>query len=81
MGWFSSPGYVAWARERIDEGRRRGIPTLFALTRAVPFFEKMGFSITEKERFPQKVWNDCNICPLKEMCDETAMVLELVVTQ
>ena len=23
LGWFSSPGYVAWARERIDEGRRR----------------------------------------------------------
>ncbi|MGB5187038.1 MAG: hypothetical protein WBO84_07925, partial [Acidimicrobiia bacterium] len=23
-GWFSSPGYVAWARERIDEGRSRG---------------------------------------------------------
>jgi alkanesulfonate monooxygenase SsuD/methylene tetrahydromethanopterin reductase-like flavin-dependent oxidoreductase (luciferase family) len=24
LGWFSSPGYVAWARERIDEGRSRG---------------------------------------------------------
>jgi alkanesulfonate monooxygenase SsuD/methylene tetrahydromethanopterin reductase-like flavin-dependent oxidoreductase (luciferase family) len=23
LGWFSSPGYVAWARERIDEGRTR----------------------------------------------------------
>jgi alkanesulfonate monooxygenase SsuD/methylene tetrahydromethanopterin reductase-like flavin-dependent oxidoreductase (luciferase family) len=23
LGWLSSPGYVAWARERIDEGRRR----------------------------------------------------------
>ena len=23
LGWFSSPDYVAWARERIDEGRRR----------------------------------------------------------
>ena len=23
LGWFSSPGYVAWARERIDEGRAR----------------------------------------------------------
>jgi alkanesulfonate monooxygenase SsuD/methylene tetrahydromethanopterin reductase-like flavin-dependent oxidoreductase (luciferase family) len=22
LGWLSSPGYVAWARERIDEGRR-----------------------------------------------------------
>jgi alkanesulfonate monooxygenase SsuD/methylene tetrahydromethanopterin reductase-like flavin-dependent oxidoreductase (luciferase family) len=24
LGWFSSPGYVAWARERINEGRARG---------------------------------------------------------
>lgn len=23
LGWFSSPDYVAWARERIDEGRAR----------------------------------------------------------
>jgi alkanesulfonate monooxygenase SsuD/methylene tetrahydromethanopterin reductase-like flavin-dependent oxidoreductase (luciferase family) len=23
LGWFSSPGYVAWARERIEEGRAR----------------------------------------------------------
>jgi alkanesulfonate monooxygenase SsuD/methylene tetrahydromethanopterin reductase-like flavin-dependent oxidoreductase (luciferase family) len=23
LGWFSSPSYVAWARERIDEGRAR----------------------------------------------------------
>lgn len=23
LGWFSSPGYVAWARKRIDEGRSR----------------------------------------------------------
>lgn len=24
LGWFSSPGYVRWARERIEEGRARG---------------------------------------------------------
>ena len=24
LGWFSSPGYVAWARGRIDEGRATG---------------------------------------------------------
>jgi alkanesulfonate monooxygenase SsuD/methylene tetrahydromethanopterin reductase-like flavin-dependent oxidoreductase (luciferase family) len=23
LGWFSSPGYVTWARQRIDEGRSR----------------------------------------------------------
>ena len=59
-------------------GRAQNIPTLFALTRAVPFFEKMGFVITQKEFFPEKVWNDCSICPLKDNCDETAVVKELV---
>ncbi len=24
LGWFSSPGYVRWAREKIEEGRERG---------------------------------------------------------
>ena len=24
LGWFSSPGYVRWAREQIEEGRTRG---------------------------------------------------------
>jgi amino-acid N-acetyltransferase len=61
----------------IEVARTKGIPTLFALTRAVPFFLRLGFSITEKEFFPQKVWTDCAICPLKDACDETAVVLEL----
>lgn len=61
----------------ITNAKRRGIPTLFALTRAVPFFLKLDFTITNKERFPQKVWRDCSICPLLENCDETAVVLNL----
>lgn len=24
LGWFSSPGYLEWAKQRIDEGRERG---------------------------------------------------------
>lgn len=56
---------------------RQGFPTVFALTRAVGFFTKLGFTITDKERFPEKVWRDCAICPLQHACDETAVVLEL----
>jgi amino-acid N-acetyltransferase len=55
----------------------RDIPVLFALTRAVPFFEKFGFQTTEKAFFPEKVWHDCSVCPLIDNCDETAMVLRL----
>jgi amino-acid N-acetyltransferase len=61
----------------VERARERGIPTVFALTRAVPFFERLGFAVTATERFPEKVWKDCVVCPLRERCDETAVVLEL----
>ncbi|MCP5094849.1 MAG: argininosuccinate synthase [Chloroflexi bacterium] len=61
----------------ITNARQRGVPTLFALTRAVGFFQKVGFTITSKERFPQKVWRDCKMCPLVDACDETAVYLQL----
>jgi amino-acid N-acetyltransferase len=57
-----------------DEARVRGILTVFTLTRAVLFFEKLGFKITETYNFPEKVWRDCNICPVQHACDEVAMV-------
>jgi amino-acid N-acetyltransferase len=58
------------------EAQRREIPTLFALTRKVAFFERFGFKVSERARFPEKVWQDCRLCPLIDHCDETAMVLE-----
>jgi amino-acid N-acetyltransferase len=64
-------------RGLVERAQARGIPTVFALTRAVPFFERLGFVVTNKERFPEKVWRDCVICPLQDACDETAVVLEL----
>ena len=68
---------MALTRALIEEARRRGARTLFALTRAVPFFERAGFRLTEMARFPEKVWRDCRLCPFLHNCDETAMVLEL----
>lgn len=61
----------------ISEARHREIPTLFALTRAVPFFLACGFTITDKQYFPEKVWHDCQKCPLVHNCDETAMVMRV----
>jgi argininosuccinate synthase len=61
----------------IANARQRGVPTLFALTRAVGFFQKVGFTVTSKERFPQKVWRDCQMCPLVDACDETAVYFQL----
>lgn len=61
----------------IGEARRRQIATLFALTRVVGFFERFGFAVTDRHRFPEKVWHDCWQCPLRERCDETAVILKL----
>jgi amino-acid N-acetyltransferase len=65
----------------IDLAGERGIPTLFALTRAVPFFEKQGFVVTVKNDFPEKVWRDCIVCPMKDACDEVAVVKSVVSQQ
>lgn len=62
----------------VEEARARGIATVFALTRAVPFFEKLEFSVTEKGNFPEKVWRDCAICPVRHACDEVAVVKAVV---
>ena len=59
-------------------GKQRNISTLFALTRAVPFFLKQGFTLTEKENFPEKIWHACRHCPIQDNCDEIAVVLPLV---
>ncbi|MCB8981042.1 MAG: argininosuccinate synthase [Ardenticatenaceae bacterium] len=61
----------------IAQAKFQQVPTLFALTRAVPFFQKMGFTISSRELFPEKVWRDCQVCPLLTHCDETAVVLHL----
>lgn len=61
----------------IDEARQRQVGTLFALTRVVPFFQRAGFTVADRAMFPEKVWRDCQQCPLQHHCDETAVVLIL----
>lgn len=61
----------------IAEARRQEIPTLFALTRVVSFFQKHGFAVSEREAFPEKIWRDCQLCAIRDNCDETAVVLHL----
>ena len=61
----------------IDEARRLGLARLFALTREVSFFSKLGFAVVPKESLPHKVWTDCVKCPVQDQCDETAVVLTL----
>ena len=67
----------ALVKQLVEVAGQRRIPTVFALTRAVPFFLRNGFQVCDKTCFPDKIWRDCQRCPLLEQCDETAMVLDL----
>lgn len=61
----------------ILKARQNKYQSLFALTRAVPFFTHLGFARTDKTIFPQKIWRDCSQCPIQNNCDEQAVTLEL----
>ncbi|THF75052.1 N-acetyltransferase [Cohnella fermenti] len=58
----------------IDEARAMRIPKIMALTYAVDFFLKNGFTVVNKEIFPEKVWTDCVNCSKQHACDEIAVV-------
>lgn len=52
----------------------RGFVQVLALTRRVSFFTALGFEITDRRRFEDKLRTDCQSCPLNVCCDETALV-------
>ncbi|MFC4778553.1 N-acetyltransferase [Paenibacillus sp. GCM10023252] len=58
----------------IEQAREQGVPKIMALTYEVPFFQKNGFQIVDKEIFPEKVWKDCVNCPKQHACDEIAVL-------
>jgi len=61
----------------IHRARKLKLPKIFALTRQVNFFEKMGFHKIPKETLPPKIWKDCIHCKKFMGCDEVAMIREL----
>jgi amino-acid N-acetyltransferase len=61
----------------IEEARRLKIPQVITLTYQVKFFEKLGFTIVDKNQFPRKLWRECLECPKLETCDETALVIKI----
>lgn len=58
----------------LEEAKDLGIKNVFTLTYAVPFFEKQGFKIIDKQLLPHKVWTGCIKCPKFPNCDEVAMM-------
>lgn len=61
----------------LEEARRLGLKTIFALTYRPSFFEGLGFRQADVMTLPRKVWNECYRCPKFPSCNEIAMVLDL----
>ncbi|WP_336771695.1 N-acetyltransferase [Paenibacillus sp. MMO-58] len=61
----------------VQQAREQQIPKIMALTYAVNFFLRNGFTVVEKEIFPEKVWKDCVNCPKQHACDEIAVLKTL----
>ena len=41
------------------------------------FFQRLGFAVTDRHQFPEKIWSDCAQCPKHTCCDEIAMIFEV----
>ena len=61
----------------LEEARRLGIRTVFALTQQPAFFEKVGFHQADMMSLPRKVWGECFRCPKFPNCDEIAVIIDL----
>jgi amino-acid N-acetyltransferase len=60
------------------EARRIGIPTLFAWTYSVGFFEKCGFTLIDKSKdLHPRVWSECLRCPFFVGCNENGVAKRL----
>jgi amino-acid N-acetyltransferase len=61
----------------LEEARRLGIRTVFALTQQPAFFERLGFQRADMMSLPRKVWGECFRCPKFPNCDEIAVTIDL----
>ncbi|MEJ5172732.1 MAG: N-acetyltransferase [Hydrogenothermaceae bacterium] len=61
----------------LEEAKELGIKQVFALTYVPGFFEKLGFKVTDKSLFPQKVWTECIHCVKFNDCKEVPVSIRL----
>ncbi len=61
----------------LEDAKELGIKKVFALTYVPEFFQKLGFQITDKSSFPQKVWTECIHCVKFNDCKEVPVVYHL----
>lgn len=58
--------------------RLRGVEELFALTLSPGFFGAVGYSVTDRARYPEKIRRDCMGCARRHACDEVCVARRLV---
>lgn len=58
----------------LEEAKALGIPRVMTLTYERAFFERLGFTVLDRQQLPLKVWSECVRCPKNQACDEIAMV-------
>ncbi|MEM9882122.1 MAG: N-acetyltransferase [Planctomycetota bacterium] len=58
----------------LEEARNLALRRVMTLTYEQRFFERMGFSVVDRQSLPLKVWADCVRCPKQKACDEIAMI-------
>lgn len=61
----------------LEEAKQLGIKQVFALTYVPEFFKKLGFDVTDKSLFPQKVWMECIHCVKFNDCKEIPVSIRL----
>lgn len=67
-------------KECIEESREMKIDKIFALTvkKNARFFKKLGFKEAKKSEIPQKIWQECIMCPrFPHQCNEILFILEI----
>jgi len=64
------------------QARALGIKRVFALVLSIgparEMFIKQGYKITNKDELPEKVYNECNNCPLANNCPEIPVIKTLL---
>lgn len=63
-------------RALMDRAVEQGLLEVLSLTRHLSLFASLGFTVTRRERFLDKLAADCAACPMSSRCDETALLWE-----
>jgi len=61
----------------LNEAKKLGVNTVFALTYRPGYFKDLGFKEIDKNSLPHKIWGECLKCHKFPDCDESAVIKKL----